>query len=111
MDCECGASATVDYGERWTCETCGRVYDTRRVPEDEVDALYAGVRRFKLITVGPPLVGAIVLVPLAVLDDLKWGILLFILTAAWGLLVLPLVRTRTRTFVHESTSRWSLEAD
>jgi hypothetical protein len=42
--CECGERRDLQYGERWTCEQCGRTWNTRRVPLDE----YADVSRKQL---------------------------------------------------------------
>lgn len=111
LRCDCDASAAVPYGERWTCPECGRTYDTTSIPRIDVDALVAGVRRYRLLTLGPPLAAAAVLVPLAVLVDVSWGFMLFFFTLAYGLFVLPRIRRRARRHVHESTRRWTLKPE
>lgn len=111
LRCDCGADASVPYGERWTCPECGKTYDTTSIPRADVDELAAGVRRYRLLTLGPPLAAALVLVPLAVFVDVSWGFMLFFLTLAYGLFVLPRIRRRARRHVRESTSRWTLEPE
>ena len=92
ITCDCGRVGRVPLGERWTCEECGRAWDTSQIPRDEYDALLRRVRRYSLMTVGPPLLLAAVLVPLAVLVDLSYAFLLFVLVMAYALLVLPRLR-------------------
>jgi len=31
VTCDCGERTELFYGERWTCPSCGRTYDTRQV--------------------------------------------------------------------------------
>ena len=42
--CECGEKRYLHYGERWTCEKCGRTWNTRQIPLEE----YAELRRAQL---------------------------------------------------------------
>lgn len=112
LTCDCGTRGHVAYGERWTCPECGRSYDTSAIPAEEYDALQAGLRRYKWLTIGPPLALAAILIPATVLlDDLRYAFLLFILVVAYGLLVLPHLRGRASDKVRSLTARWHLEAD
>jgi hypothetical protein len=111
LTCDCGTRGQVGYGERWVCPECGQTYDTSAIPPAEYAALVSGVRRYKWLTIGPPLLFAAVLVPAAVLGDVRYAFLLFILVMSWGLLVLPRVRGRATERVTRLTARWKLEAD
>jgi hypothetical protein len=31
VTCECGQLSQLRYGERWTCEECGRLYDLGKI--------------------------------------------------------------------------------
>ena len=44
ISCECGEKRYLQYGEKWTCEKCGRTWNTRQIPVDE----YAQLRRTQL---------------------------------------------------------------
>ena len=48
VTCECGTPTKARYGERFTCEGCGRVYDTSRIPADDYERLASVVRRFRI---------------------------------------------------------------
>ena len=103
ITCDCGALGYVPYGERWQCEKCGKTWDTSQIPRAEFDSLLAGV--------GPPLVLAAVLIPLAVLVGLQYAFLLFVLVMAYGLLVVPQIRRRTKAASSASSTAWKLSPE
>jgi hypothetical protein len=111
LTCDCKTRIQVAYGERWTCPTCGKSYDTSKIPAEEYGVLLAGVRRYKWLTIGPPLLLAAILVPAAVLGDVRYAFLLFVAVMAYGLLVLPKIRERASRRVTEISARWKLEAE
>jgi hypothetical protein len=108
LQCECGEAAHVPYGERWTCPACGRSWDTARIPQSDIDALVRSMRRYRLLAIGPPIVFAAVLLPLAIAFGLQFAILLFVLVVSYGLFVLPKVKERATRSVHASTRQWEL---
>lgn len=109
--CECGAARQLAYGERWTCEQCGRTWDTSQIPAAEYAELLRPVRRYRLLVLGPPLLLAAVLIPLAVLVDVRFAFLLFVLVMGFGLLVVPHLRRRASERVRGATPRWRLRAE
>src|SRR5436190_11866917 len=64
IDCECGEGRSVPYGESWTCERCGRRWDTRQIPEAEYFGRLRRMRRFRVEIVGLVGLGLAVFVPL-----------------------------------------------
>ena len=42
--CECGETRKLKYGEEWTCESCGRHWNTNKIPMEQ----YAEIRRTQL---------------------------------------------------------------
>jgi hypothetical protein len=110
LSCDCGAVGRVKYGARWTCPSCGRVYDTSRIPSDAYRASTRVVSRYRLLTLGPLVAVAAVMVPLVVFVDSGLIFLLGILAFAYVLLFLPLVRRRARRTVMDGPA-WDLRAD
>ena len=108
VTCDCGEVAYVRYGERWTCPTCGKAWDTAQIPAQEYASLVASVRRYRLLALGPPLVLAAILIPLAILYGLQFGLLLFVLVFAYAVFVIPKVRERATENMRESTRSWNL---
>src|SRR2546423_1137168 len=64
LRCDCDKSeAYVAYGERWTCESCGRTYDTKGIPAEDFEAIETLRRRYRIAGyAGVSLVAAFVLV-------------------------------------------------
>ena len=111
LTCDCGTRGQVAYGERWACPECGKTYDTSMIPPEEYAALVTGVRRYKWLTIGPPAALSAVLIPLAVVQDVRYAFLLFVLVMAYGLLVLPKLRARATEAVTRRAARWKLDAE
>ena len=111
IKCDCGAAGSVAYGERWRCESCGRTWDTTQIPAEEYATLLRSVRRYKLLTVGPPLLAAAVLLPLAVVVGIQLAVLFFVVALAWRLFVVPQLRLRAARRVVEGNPKWMLRPD
>ena len=111
ITCDCDAAADVAYGDRWTCESCGKTWDTTQIPSADYDHLIRGVRRYRLMALGPPLLLAAILIPLAVLVGLQFAFLLFVLVMAWGLLVIPQLRRRASAHLRNSAKSWKLRPE
>ena len=111
VTCDCGTAAWLAYGERWTCPSCGKTWDTAQIPADDYDRLVRSMRRYRLLTLGPPVAVAAVLVPLSVFVGIQFAFLLFILLLAWGLLVMPQLRTRATASVMRHAKTWKLSPE
>ena len=62
LRCDCGAEELVAYGERWTCGSCGRTYDTAGIPEADFEAIQSLRRRYRIVGyTGVVLIAAFVL--------------------------------------------------
>ena len=102
----------MPLGDRWTCEECGRSWDTSQIPRDEYDSLMRRVRRYSIFTVAPPALLAVILVPLAVVADVRYAFLLFVLVMAYALLVLPHLPQPRQARGHlDAAPRWKLRPD
>ena len=111
ITCDCGASVEVPYAERWKCGACGKTWDTGQIPHADYDALLQGVRRYRLLVLGPPLVLAAILVPLAAVKGLQFAFLLFVFLMAYALLVVPQLRRRASKRMRDSTKSWKLRPE
>jgi hypothetical protein len=97
LTCRCGERRYLQYGERWTCEACGRTWNTRDIPLDQ----YAAVRRTQLRARRVPMAVAVIsLVCVAVfiiLGRAFGGLILVAFAAtAWSMFVRPIHRRRYR---------------
>jgi hypothetical protein len=111
ITCDCGATTEAAYGERWVCPTCGKAWNTAQIPSADYDHLVRGVSRYRWLVLGPPLVLAAILIPLAIVVGIQFAFLLFVLVMAWGLLAVPQLRRRTAAHIRDSTKSWKLRPD
>jgi hypothetical protein len=111
ITCECGGSEKVPHGERWTCESCGRSYDTSRIPREEYDVIRRTQLRFRAL----PIAIGLVVVALGIFFSLTGNtvsvfILLPMALVAWFTFIRPAHRRRYRKAIAE-LPRWDLRAD
>ncbi len=111
VTCDCGVMNEVAYGEKWHCDSCGRTWDTNQISQADYDAVVAPVRRYRLLVLGPPVVLAVILVPLSIYIGLQFAFLLFVLVMAHGLLVVPQIRKRTSAASRASATAWKLSPE
>jgi hypothetical protein len=111
VTCECGERHELFYGERWTCPTCGRAYDSNQIPRDE----YAAIRSLQLRYRAVPIALGVVVAALAIaftLTDNLVGVFMIMPIAiiAWFVFIRPTHRRRYREAI-DDLPRWDLRAD
>jgi len=113
LRCDCGKSeALVAYGERWTCEACGRTYDTTGIPSEDFAAIQALRRRYRIIGyAGVALVAAFVLLLALTAQQLQLFIGLPFILLVWFTYVRPIMRSRYNRRVGELQRTWTLKAE
>lgn len=108
--CDCGESGSVPYGERWTCASCGRRWNTAQIPEEAYLGRNRQMRRFRLEMLGFVIVLLVVFVPLVLFVDSGYVFLAVIVGLAWMLLYMPFWRRRLRRAA-ASAPRWELHPE
>ena len=111
LRCECGTRRELAYGERWECESCGRTYDTNRIPADQYEQIRKLSLRYRAI---PVALGALIAL-LAIFFTLTGNIfgVFFLLPVgliSWFVFLRPLHRRRYRAAI-KTLPRWALRAD
>jgi len=111
VTCECGEKHDVRYGETWTCERCGRRWDTNQIPRADYEAIRRTQLRFRVL---PVAVGVLV-VALAAFFTLTGSIIsvFFLLPVAllgWFVFLRPVHRRRYRAAIAE-LPRWELHPE
>jgi hypothetical protein len=111
LTCRCGERQYVQYGERWTCEKCGRSWNTLRIPMEQ----YAEIRRTQLRYRRIPLVVSVIslicVVAFIVVGKPFAGLILVAFAAtAWSMFVRPLHSRRYRKAIADLPS-WKIEPD
>jgi hypothetical protein len=110
VDCECGESTELRYGEGWTCPKCERVYDTTEIPHQQYEAVRKLQLRFRLLPIALGL-GTLTLAVFFTLVGNVFGVFILIPSAsvAWFMVVRPIHRRRFEAAASALPS-WELRA-
>ena len=111
VTCECGAKQDVRYGETWTCERCGRRWDTSQIPREQYDAVRRTQLRFRAL----PVALGLLVAALAIFFSLTGNVfsvffLLPVALSAWFALLRPVHRRRYRRAIAD-LPRWELHPE
>jgi hypothetical protein len=97
LSCHCGRTNYLQYGERWTCEECGRTWDTQRIPLEEYRELRRTQLRYRRVPIAMSAVAlACIVTFLALGKGLAGLIVVAFAAAAWSMFARPLHRRRYR---------------
>lgn len=107
VSCDCGEVEYVPYGERWTCTTCGRTWNTGQIPAAEYESLLRDQRRARFVPIGVALLILAVFGILAVFVAESLFLLAPVIVAGWLLLFMPFWRARLRRRTR-ALPRWQL---
>jgi hypothetical protein len=111
VKCECGERAELAYGERWTCPSCGRMYDTARIPSEDYERIRRTQLRFRILPVAYALLfSAVAVFFIATGNAFSVFLLLPVGLMAWFLLIRPVHRSRYRQAIADLPS-WDLRAE
>lgn len=111
VTCECGDKRELGYGERWECESCGRVYDTNRIPREQYEEIRKLSLRYRML---PIAFGGLIALT-AIVFTLTGNIpgVFFLLPVAliiWFIFIRPIHRKRYREAV-KGLPVWQLRAE
>lgn len=110
ITCDCGKAARVPYGAAWTCEECGRRWNTAQIPREEYEGLLRAVRRFRIQVFGFLALMAAVFVPLVIFVNDGFLFLAFLAAFAWITLYMPRLRRKVRG-VAADAPEWHLRPE
>ena len=110
ITCDCGEAASLRYGQRWECPSCGRRWNTEQIPADEYRGLARELRRYKRFAIGAALAVLVLYIPLVLL--VSEGIILTapILLAGLAILGGPFWKRRVRRAIAQRP-RWQLHPE
>jgi hypothetical protein len=111
VTCECGVKEDVRYGESWTCEQCGRRWDTTQIPREQYEAVRRTQLRYRALPVGLGLLIA----ALAIFFSLTGNVfsVFFLMPVAltvWFVFLRPMHRKRYREAISD-LPKWELRPE
>jgi hypothetical protein len=111
VTCQCGERRYLHYGERWTCEKCGRRWNTRSIPLEEYAALRRVQLRYRRIPLLVSLVSLACVIVFVVLGKAFGGLIVVAFAAtAWSMFVRPFHKRRYREQLAKLPT-WKIEPD
>ncbi|HEY3726037.1 MAG TPA: hypothetical protein VGL51_02610 [Solirubrobacteraceae bacterium] len=111
LTCDCGEKRQVRYGERWTCEKCGRAWNTNRIPLDQYAAIRRTQLRFRRVPMVISIVALVCVVAFIIVGKALGGLVLVAVAAtSWSMFFRPLHRRRYRQALAELPT-WKIEPD
>jgi hypothetical protein len=111
LTCECGQRRELAYGERWQCESCGRSWDTTRIPAEQYDRIRKLSLRYRAI----PVIFGLFITAVGIFFTFTGNVfsvffLLPIGLISWFVFLRPWHRKRYRAAI-KGLPRWELRAD
>jgi hypothetical protein len=111
IDCECGERRRLHYGEKWTCEKCGRTWNTRRIPLEEYAELRRTQLRYRRIPILISALSLVCVVVFIVLGKAFGGLLVVAFGfTAWSMFGHPFYKRRYREQLAKIPS-WKIEPE
>lgn len=108
--CECGDMRHVPYGERWTCERCGRRWNTAQIPAEEYWGIMREMRRYRLEVVAVSVaLGIALAITLANLGSRRYFPIVLGVMGFWFLIYMPRWRQKVRRRARELPG-WRLKS-
>ena len=108
--CDCSEVRRVAYGERWTCEKCGRRWNTSQIPADAYWGIMREMRRYRLSVIGVAVAITAVFALLGVLAGAQFFILAPVVLGFWFLWYMPLWRRKVRRRAR-NLPKWQLHPE
>jgi hypothetical protein len=94
VQCDCGQVRYLGYGETWTCESCGKRWNTSQIPREEYERVVREVARYRRFAIGGLVAAAAILVPLGLLVNMAFLFLVPGLLAVWAGIISPRLKRR-----------------
>ena len=111
VNCECGQTQYLAYGERWRCPSCGRSYDTSRIPRDQYEVIRQITLRFRMLPIAFGLLVAIAAIVFTLTGNIP-GVffLLPVALVTWFVFIRPFHRKRYREAI-KGLPVWQLRSE
>ena len=83
-------AAYLRYGERWTCEKCGKTWNTNRIPVEQYAAIRATQMRYRRIPIAISVFALAAVIACILVGKAVGGLLVIgILATTWSMFFRP----------------------
>lgn len=111
LTCKCGEKEYVQYGETWTCDKCGKRWNTRKIPLEQYAAVRATQLKFRRVPIAIATFSLVCVVAFIIGGKPLGGVVLVALCAtAWSMFARPFHKRKYREAVAKLPS-WEIEPE
>ncbi|HEX4011179.1 MAG TPA: hypothetical protein VHX62_14265 [Solirubrobacteraceae bacterium] len=111
LACDCGEKRYLRYGERWTCEQCGKTWNTTRIPIEQYAAIRATQLRYRRVPIAISVFALLAVVACIVVGKALGGLLVVgVLATTWSMFFRPLHRRKYRRALAELPT-WKIKPE
>ena len=101
----------MQYGERWTCEKCGRSWNTMRIPIEQYAEIRKTQLRYRRIPIAVSVISLLCVAAFIIVGKPFAGLVVVAFGATtWSMFARPLHRRRYRQAIAKLPS-WEIEPD
>jgi hypothetical protein len=106
--CRCGEKRYLSYGEQWTCEQCGRHWDTHQIPVEQYAAIRATQLRYRRAPIAISVVALVCVVACVVVGKALGGLIVVaIIATTWSMFFRPIHSRKYRAALAQLPT-WTL---
>lgn len=111
LTCKCGERNYLRYGERWTCDKCGRTWNTRQIPLEQYAQIRRTQMRYRQIPIAISVLALICVIAFIIMGQAFGGLVVVAFGAtAWSMFARPLHKKRFRRAIANLPS-WEIEPE
>jgi hypothetical protein len=111
LTCKCGERNYLRYGERWTCDKCGRTWNTRQIPLESYAQIRRTQMRYRRIPIAISVLALICVIAFIIMGQAFGGLVVVAFGAtAWSMFARPLHKKRFRRAIADLPS-WEIEPE
>jgi hypothetical protein len=111
LTCKCGERNYVKYGELWTCDKCGKRWNTMRIPVEQYAEIRATQLRFRRVPIVISVLSLVCVVAFVIAGKAFGGLILVGFAAtAWSMFARPFHKRKYREAIAKLPS-WEIKPD
>jgi len=111
LTCDCGERRYLRYGERWTCEKCGKTWNTNRIPVEQYAAIRATQMRYRRVPLAISVFALVCVVAFILVGKALGGLIVVgLLATTWSMFFRPIHRRKYRQAIAELPT-WKIKPE
>ena len=111
LSCDCGERRYLRYGERWTCEKCGKTWNTNRIPVEQYAAIRATQLRYRRVPLAISVFALACVVAFIIVGKALGGLIVVgLLASTWSMFFRPIHRRKYRQAIAELPT-WKIKPE